>query len=182
LNRFVALKIVKSERHYTEAAEDEIKLLDCVFQQNSSHTDPPTGKIGASLSLEHVNERVVLLYDHFKVEGPHGIHICMVFEVLGPNLLKLIQHYQYQGIPLLLVKKIARQVLQGLFYLHSICGIIHTDLKPENVLLCAPSQWLQELAAETEAEPRKNPLSISRFAALPIRNSSTFIYIYEKQI
>jgi len=28
------------------------------------------------------------------------------------------------------------QVLEGLDFLHSQCSIIHTDLKPENVLLC----------------------------------------------
>ena len=28
------------------------------------------------------------------------------------------------------------QVLEGLSYLHSKCNIIHTDMKPENVLLC----------------------------------------------
>lgn len=29
----------------------------------------------------------------------------------------------------------AKQILIGLDYLHRMCGIIHTDLKPENVLL-----------------------------------------------
>lgn len=30
----------------------------------------------------------------------------------------------------------ALQVLQGLDYLHTRCKIIHTDVKPENILLC----------------------------------------------
>lgn len=30
----------------------------------------------------------------------------------------------------------AAQVLQGLDYLHTCCKIIHTDVKPENILLC----------------------------------------------
>ena len=30
----------------------------------------------------------------------------------------------------------AKQILIGLDYLHRMCGIIHTDLKPENVLVC----------------------------------------------
>jgi serine/threonine protein kinase len=54
----------------------------------------------------------------------------MVFEVLGHNLLKLIIKSDYQGIPLENVRIIAKQMLEGLDYLHSKCKIIHTDLKP----------------------------------------------------
>jgi len=59
----------------------------------------------------------------------------MIFEVLGSNLLDLIKFYNYQGIPLPLVKAICKQVLIGLDYMHTRCEMIHTDLKPENVLL-----------------------------------------------
>lgn len=33
------------------------------------------------------------------------------------------------------VRQITFQVLQGLEYLHDKCKIIHTDIKPENVLM-----------------------------------------------
>jgi serine/threonine-protein kinase SRPK3 len=59
----------------------------------------------------------------------------MVFEVLGENLLGLIKKWNHRGIPMALVKQITKQVLLGLDYLHRECGIIHTDLKPENVLI-----------------------------------------------
>ena len=36
--------------------------------------------------------------------------VCMVFEVLGHNLLKLIIRSNYQGIPIQNVKNITRQV------------------------------------------------------------------------
>lgn len=32
------------------------------------------------------------------------------------------------------------QVLEGLDYLHTHCKIIHTDVKPENILLCLVPQ------------------------------------------
>ena len=35
-----------------------------------------------------------------------------------------------------LCRILAKQILIGLDFLHRICGVIHTDLKPENVLLC----------------------------------------------
>ncbi|XP_005431558.2 SRSF protein kinase 1-like, partial [Geospiza fortis] len=72
----------------------------------------------------------------------------MVFEVLGHHLLKWIIKSNYQGLPLPCVKKIIKQVLQGLDYLHTKCRIIHTDIKPENILLCVNDQYIRRLAAE----------------------------------
>ena len=43
------------------------------------------------------------------------------------------------------VRIIAKQILIVLYYLNRICGIIHTDLKPENVLLCLTEQELKEI-------------------------------------
>lgn len=119
---YVALKIIKSADHYTEAALDEIKLLEKV---NSVAKEDPSS-----------DPRVVLLLDHFRVEGPNGSHIAMIFELLGANLLRLIRKTNHKGLPLDLVRTMARQILEGLDLLHRQAGIIHTDLKPENILLC----------------------------------------------
>ena len=40
------------------------------------------------------------------------------------------------------------QVLHGLDYLHTKCKIIHTDIKPENLLLCVGDAYIRRLAAE----------------------------------
>eukprot|EP00913_Durusdinium_trenchii_P031171 g29187.t1 len=57
---------------------------------------------------------------------------------MGPNVLALIKRYNFKGIPLDIVRKVTTHTLIGLDYLHRICGIIHTDLKPENVLVGCP--------------------------------------------
>lgn len=58
----------------------------------------------------------------------------MVFEILGCNLLSIVRLFK-TGLPIPLVKMITKQILIALEYLHTDCSIIHTDLKPENVLL-----------------------------------------------
>jgi len=40
--------------------------------------------------------------------GPHGRHFVMVFEILGVNLLEVIKRYNYKGVPLHLVRILAR--------------------------------------------------------------------------
>lgn len=42
------------------------------------------------------------------------------------------------------------QVLQGLDYLHTKCKIIHTDIKPENILLRVDEVFVRKLAADTK--------------------------------
>lgn len=59
---------------------------------------------------------MVQLLDDFKITGVNGTHVCMVFEVLGHNLLKLIIRSNYQGIPIQNVKSIMRQVSCKIIY------------------------------------------------------------------
>ncbi|VDK48572.1 unnamed protein product [Anisakis simplex] len=89
-------------------------------------------------------ERVVQLLDEFSVTGVNGTHICMVFEVLGCNLLKMIIRSNYQGLPLEHVRTITKQVLEGLQYLHEKAHIIHTDIKPENVLVTLSHEQVKQ--------------------------------------
>lgn len=79
----------------------------------------------------------------------------MVFEVLGENLLGLIKRYHHRGVPEHICKQIAKQVLLGLDYMHRECGIIHTDLKPENVLIC-----IDDVEAVVRAELDTSPAAV----------------------
>eukprot|EP00051_Salpingoeca_urceolata_P009330 m.113643 g.113643 ORF g.113643 m.113643 type:complete len:719 (-) comp16254_c5_seq1:1509-3665(-) len=134
---YAALKIVKSAPQYTDAAQDEIKLL-CAVRDTSPDA---AGR-----------HRIVLLLDHFKHQGPNGTHVCMVMEVLGCPLLKLIKLYEYNGLPKVLLRRIVQQTLEGLAYLHGHCRIIHTDIKPENILVCLSKEDVQDLGQRAEAQ------------------------------
>ena len=117
-NQHSALKVVKSASRYAETARDEIKLLRAVQEASPSHPG---------------HKHVVSLLDSFHHCAPEDIHVCIVFEPLGENLLALIERNNKTGIPVALVKIIMKQVLLGLQYLHDECDLVHTDIKPENI-------------------------------------------------
>lgn len=110
-----------------EAAQDELRLFKEVMKNvDLARKDNPELVVN-----------IVELHDNFLYSGVNGTHMCFVYERLGGSLLDLIKHYNYKGIPSRIVRKLTQDMLSGLSFLHK-CGIIHTDIKPENVLLKAP--------------------------------------------
>lgn len=93
--KYEALKVVKSAQHYTETATDEIRLLEVIRENSAKHP---------------YSEKIVRLLNHFTVRGVNGVHTCLVFEALGCSLYKLIVKSNYQGLAVLQVKSIVRQV------------------------------------------------------------------------
>ncbi|KAL7398984.1 hypothetical protein ABVT39_018146 [Epinephelus coioides] len=125
LGRRFAVKVLKSGPGFTQAGQDELALLRCASGPTSRHP---------------FSQRVVQLLDEFKLAGVNGVHMCLVLELLGPDLRGWQLCFGNPGLTQPLVKQILTQVLQGLDYLHTQCKIIHTDIKPENILLCLEEQ------------------------------------------
>ena len=149
---YVAIKIQKSAQQYIDAAYDEVEILQELANHNFDpswlkslkeyYKDEP--EILEELeSVEHTN--IVQLLNSFIYYGQNGRHFCMVFEIVGVTLLELIKRYNYKGIPLPFIRIITKQILIGLDFLHRICHIIHTDLKPENVLVCLTNEELKTI-------------------------------------
>ena len=90
---------------------------------------------------------------------------CLVFELLSHSLYDVLRATSFRGVSLALVRKFSFQILHALRYLKSH-GVVHLDLKPENVLLCSTdrsrvklvdfgsSRWRNENAGETYAQSR----------------------------
>lgn len=88
---------------------------------------------------------MITLLNSFLYKGPYGNHFCFVFDIMGVNLYEIIKRYNFKGTPLHLVRKIAQQILVGLDFLHRICHVIHTDLKPENVVVSLTESEIREI-------------------------------------
>ncbi|KAG9314559.1 kinase-like protein [Chiua virens] len=140
--RYSALKVVKSASRYSDTARDEIKLLAKVSEANSAHPG---------------RAHIVSFLDSFTHPGPES-HICIVFEPLGENLLAIIERNKKKGVPQPLVKVITKQILLGLQYLHDECDLVHTDIKPENILISIPdveTHILAELSSSSSPRSRQ---------------------------
>ncbi|KFP76617.1 Serine/threonine-protein kinase SRPK, partial [Acanthisitta chloris] len=133
----VAVKVLKSREGFAETAQDEVALLHCVSCMKKK---------------DRAGENIVCLLDDFRMIGENGFHILLqrvqLQLLLGPSLRCLMGNYTAQGLPLPFVKKSLQQVLAGLHFLHKHCRIIHTDIKPENILLYGRDKSLQRLLTD----------------------------------
>ena len=79
------------------------------------------------------NGFVVKILDHFEWQG----RICIVMEYLSKNLYQVLRETGHKGLSLACVKMFGWQLLMALSLLE-VPGLIHCDLKPENIMLKSP--------------------------------------------
>jgi serine/threonine-protein kinase SRPK3 len=160
-NTYVALKIQRSASQYLEAAFDEVEILDqcSSYWMKTEWLDSLKSYYGKNPEkLKNITGNdcyCVQLLNCFLHHGPHGKHFVTVFEILGVNLLEVIKRYNYEGAPLPIVRQMAKQCLIGLDYLHRVCKVIHTDLKPENVSLCLTEKEINEIQSKGQLKISK---------------------------
>ena len=160
---YVCIKIQKAAQQYIDAAYDEVEILQELANHNFDpawikslkeyYKDDPE-KLKDLDKVE--NTKIVQLLNSFIYHGQNGRHFCMVFEIVGVTLLELIKRYNYKGIPLPYIRIITKQILIGLDFLHRICHIIHTDLKPENVLVCLTNEEMRIIQETGHLEVEKS--------------------------
>ena len=109
----VALKVIKNKPKFHHQASVEIKVLHRLRE-----CDPDNCK------------NIVRMKNFFSFRN----HICISFELISLNLYDFLRLNNFLGISENLVKNFIKQILKALEFSSSL-GIVHCDLKPENVLL-----------------------------------------------
>lgn len=116
-NEVVAIKILKNHPSYARQGQIEVEIL-------------------ARLSSENAEEHnVVRALECFQ----HRSHTCLVFEMLEQNLYDFLKQNKFSPLPLKIIRPILQQVATALKKLKDL-GLIHADLKPENIMLVDPSR------------------------------------------
>ncbi|KAI9656154.1 MAG: hypothetical protein M1831_004725 [Alyxoria varia] len=142
---YVALKIVRAD-------SDSAKEIQCHETLRTSSGQHP----GAS--------NIMMLVDHFTIQGPNGKHDCLAYEVLGPSVAHVLgdsdgaDTIAYLTLPS--ARKIIYQVLLGLDYIHSV-GMVHGDIYSGNVLFTVrdlshePLDALHQPTSQVSADVRR---------------------------
>ncbi|OHS97277.1 CMGC family protein kinase [Tritrichomonas foetus] len=109
-----AMKITKSHPRYRQQANREVQFLNHVQTKTT----------------ESEQAHISKLVDSFVYHN----HVCIIIEMLSFNLYEVIVKRNHRGLPLFLIQNVVRDLLEVLCGLKRI-GIIHSDIKPENILL-----------------------------------------------
>ncbi|CAL8108574.1 unnamed protein product [Calicophoron daubneyi] len=106
------------------------------------------------------------LYRHFF----HKNHLCMVFESMSMNLREVLKKYGRNiGLHIAAVRSYTQQILLALKLMRK-CGILHADIKPDNILV-NDNKILLKLSdfgsASTIQDNEITPYLVSRFYRAP---------------
>ncbi|PNP51065.1 hypothetical protein THARTR1_08293 [Trichoderma harzianum] len=115
-----ALKVLRADcyGHGTDTFEREI--LKCLCDGNRDHVGYPY---------------VCHLMDDFEHQGPNGTHVCFIFELMGETLRSFGTWFPFDGmIPYKIMHRFTIQLVLALYFAHDH-GVIHTDIKPNNIFL-----------------------------------------------
>ena len=117
-------KVYKGRKRHT----GQIVALKFVSKKGKSKKEIRNlrSEISILRSLNHPN--IILMFDCFETDR----EFCVVTEYAQGELFQILE--DDQRLPEVEVRKIAKQLVQALHYLHSN-RIIHRDMKPQNVLI-----------------------------------------------
>jgi len=117
--------------------------------------------IDAKIKEKNCSSYLMKGIDVCHVKRLNCVHVLLVVEELGVNLYDVVQTVgdTKVGLKLSIVKKLIFELLTGLQFLHEECRIIHTDVKPENILITDKLARTKHAISLHLNKHHQNPLS-----------------------
>lgn len=83
-----------------------------------------------------INSHVIHMLDFFVFAETEEVKfVCSVYELYAGSIKLIINSGKHKyGLPIPVVKRMAKQILIALVTMHDSLQVIHTDIKPENIL------------------------------------------------
>ncbi|KAL5629464.1 hypothetical protein BROUX41_001070 [Berkeleyomyces rouxiae] len=75
------------------------------------------------------------LHDAFSLSSPGGEHRALVFSPMYATMQERARQYPHGTLPLPEAKRLVRKLLLALAFLHDEAGVVHGDLKTDNLML-----------------------------------------------
>ncbi|THU58659.1 hypothetical protein C4D60_Mb03t16700 [Musa balbisiana] len=87
-------------------------------------------------SMDHPNV-ICLRHCFFSTTSRDELFLNLVMEYVPESLYGVLRHFSNvnQRMPLIYVKLYTYQIFRGLAYIHTVPGVCHRDVKPQNVLV-----------------------------------------------
>jgi serine/threonine protein kinase len=99
------------------------------------------------------SDYLINMIEHFKFKPLQSKQyaICMVFELMACSVYQLIRRGKYKkGLPPEIVYNISLQIIRGVKDIHNKLKMIHTDIKPENILIKGYEKNIKYLIDEVD--------------------------------
>lgn len=143
-----AVKIIKNRPSFNKQAFEEVRILQTLNERFGQ--DDRNG--------------IIRMHEHFQ----HKDHWCIAFELLSFNLYEVLRRNKFSGLQISRTRIVVEQLLKALLCLQEV-GIIHCDLKPENIVLAKNvTVKLIDFGSSCFADSEhRNPYIQSRFYRSP---------------
>ncbi|KAF1987229.1 kinase-like protein [Aulographum hederae CBS 113979] len=128
-HKLVAIKMIRRNDFQEQCAKEEVRLLEYVYEKDEKKQFP-----------------IIQLLGQFK----HFGHKCLVFPLMEETLRDVITRTKYSGIKISLIRTYVGQIIKGLYFLQ-MCGLLHTDIKPENILVAGRTLKIGDLGSARHA-------------------------------
>jgi len=113
-NEIVAVKVIRAHDIMYQAGMKELQILRELTEEDAEN-----------------RRHCIRILDHFEYRE----HLCIVMEAMHLNLRKLVKKYgKGEGINLKAVRSYGKQLFVALRHI-SRCGLVHADLKPDNMVV-----------------------------------------------